>query len=154
MRRTPGAAEQVQPYDLAIPILPCRAVDVTVAFYKRLGFEGGPHAADSSYAILRRGAVELHFFTHKELDPADSSAGCYIRVLDVDTVYRQFLSSKLPGAGIPRMDTLQDKPWGLREFAIVDPDGNLVRIGQVLAEQPSARSVDNATGLTPRRKSA
>jgi hypothetical protein len=30
------------------------------------------------------------------------------------------------------MDRLQDKPWGMREFAVVDPDGNLVRIGQVL----------------------
>jgi hypothetical protein len=30
------------------------------------------------------------------------------------------------------MDTLEDKPWGLREFAVVDPDGNLLRIGQVI----------------------
>ena len=69
------------------------------------------------------------------------------------TIYRQFLSSKLPRTGIPRMDTLQDKPWGLREFAIVDPDGNLVRIGQVLAEQSPARTVDNAAGITPKGKS-
>jgi hypothetical protein len=38
----------------------------------------------------------------------------------------------LPGTGIPRMDRLQDKPWGLREFAVVDPDGNLPRVGQVI----------------------
>ena len=31
------------------------------------------------------------------------------------------------------MDTLEDKPWGLREFAILDPDGNLLRIGQVIS---------------------
>jgi len=31
------------------------------------------------------------------------------------------------------MDTLEDKPWGLREFAVIDPDGNLIRIGQVIA---------------------
>jgi hypothetical protein len=30
------------------------------------------------------------------------------------------------------MDLLEDKPWGLREFAVVDPDGNLIRIGQVI----------------------
>ena len=30
------------------------------------------------------------------------------------------------------MDALEDKPWGLREFAIGDPDGNLLRIGQIL----------------------
>jgi len=30
------------------------------------------------------------------------------------------------------MDALEDKPWGMREFAIVDADGNLIRIGQAL----------------------
>jgi hypothetical protein len=30
------------------------------------------------------------------------------------------------------MDALEDKPWGLREFAVIDPDGNLLRIGQLL----------------------
>ena len=122
----------MQPYDLTIPILPSLAVSETVAFYKRLGFEGGAHEFDSGYAILRRGAVELHFFTHRELVPAESSAGCYIRVLDVERIYKSFSSSQLPRRGIPRMEALEDKPWGLREFAIVDPDGNLLRIGQVI----------------------
>ena len=30
------------------------------------------------------------------------------------------------------MDPIEDKPWGLREFAVVDPDVNLMRIGQFL----------------------
>lgn len=124
----------MQPYDLAIPTLPCRSVSATVAFYKRLGFDGGAHAYDSEYAILRRGAIELHFFTHASLVPAESSAGCYIRVRDVNEIFRAFSSSQLPRAGIPRMEALEDKPWGLREFAIVDPDGNLLRIGQLIAE--------------------
>jgi catechol 2,3-dioxygenase-like lactoylglutathione lyase family enzyme len=122
----------MQPYDLAIPTLPCRSVSATVEFYKRLGFVGGAHEFNREYTILRRGAVELHFFTHKELVPAESSAGCYIRVLDVESVYRSISSSQLPRTGIPRMDTLEDKPWGLREFAVVDPDGNLLRIGQII----------------------
>ena len=124
----------MQPYDLAIPILPSRAVGATVAFYKRLGFDGGAHEFDANYAIVRRGAVELHFFTHKELVPAESSAGCYIRVTDVESFYRECSICQLPSKGIPRMEILEDKPWGLREFAIVDPDGNLLRIGQVIAE--------------------
>ncbi len=122
----------MQAYDLAIPTLPCRSVSATVAFYKRLGFEGGAHESDSGYAILRRGVVELHFFTHKELVPANSSAGCYIRVQDVESFYGSLSSSQLPRTGIPRVDALVDKPWGLREFAVVDPDGNLLRIGQII----------------------
>ena len=124
----------MQPYDLAIPTLPCRSVSATVAFYKGLGFDGGAHESNSEYAILRRGAIELHFFTHKELVPAHSSAGCYIRVLDVEDIFRSFSHSQLLRKGIPRMDVLEDKPWGLREFAIVDLDGNLLRIGQIIAK--------------------
>jgi catechol 2,3-dioxygenase-like lactoylglutathione lyase family enzyme len=124
----------MQTYDLAIPILPCRSVSATVAFYQRLGFEGGAHESNHEYAILQRGAVELHFFTHKELIPAESFAGCYIRVLDVESIYSAFLQSQLPSAGIPRMDSLENKPWGLREFAVVDLDGNLLRIGQIIQD--------------------
>ncbi len=124
----------MQPDDLAIPTLPCRSVSVTVEFYNRLGFEGGAHDFNSEYAILKRGAIEIHFFTHNELVPAESSAGCYIRVLDVESVYRSICASQLPRTGIPRMDTLEDNPWGLREFAVVNPDGNLLRIGQIIAK--------------------
>lgn len=118
--------------DLAIPILPSRDIAATVDFYRRLGFEGGPHAADAGYAILTRGPLELHFFRHPDLVPAESCAGCYLRMGDVARIHRAFAAAGLPNRGIPRMDVLEDKPWGLREFAIVDPDGNLLRIGQVI----------------------
>jgi len=124
----------MQPPDLAIPILPSRSVSATVVFYASLGFEGGANEFDSNYAILRRGTVELHFFTHKKLVPAESSAGCYIRVADVEAFYNSCLASRLPSSGIPRMERLEDKPWGMREFAVIDPEGNLLRVGQILAE--------------------
>lgn len=122
----------MQADDLAIPTLPSRSIPATVAFYHRLGFEGGAHDFNSDYAILHRGAVEIHFFKHPTLEPAKSFAGCYIRVLDVQSFFQAVASSKLPSTGIPRMDILEDKPWGLREFALVDLDGNLLRIGEVI----------------------
>ena len=134
----------MQQYDLAIPTLPSRSVSNTVAFYKRLGFEGGVHEFNNSYAILCRGAVELHFFTYEELVPAESSAGCYIRVLDVEKIYRECLSIQLPKLGIPRMEPLENKPWGLREFAIIDPDGNLLRIGQIIEKYEPERTRPSA----------
>ncbi len=121
----------MQQDDIAIPILPSRFLDDTLTFFRRLGFDGKIHG-HGDYAILTRGTVELHFFTHRELIPAESSAMCYIRVSDVDTLYRAFASAELPLRGIPRLDAVEDKPWGMREFAIVDSDGNLIRIGQTL----------------------
>lgn len=120
--------------DLSIPILPSRSLAATLAFYARLGFAG--RMAGDAYAILTRGTIELHFFAHPALDPATSHAGCYVRVAAVDSLYAALRAAALPPVGRPRMDRLEDRPWGMREFAIVDPDGNLVRIGQLRAPRP------------------
>ena len=118
--------------DLAIPILPGRSLRATLAFYARLGFEGEIMGAHDDYAILTRGDLEIHFFSHPDVVPAESHAGCYLRVGDVDALYRAFATAQLPRHGIPRMDAIGDKPWGMREFAVVDENGNLLRIGQVI----------------------
>ncbi len=120
------------PNDLAIPILPSRSLPGTLAFFARLGFEGEILGEGDAYAILTRGDLELHFVLHAALVPAESWAGCYLRVADVESLYKAFLEAGLPRRGIPRMDTIENKPWGMREFAIVDEDGNLLRVGQVL----------------------
>jgi hypothetical protein len=66
--------------DLAIPILPSRSLPGTLAFYARLGFDGSVVGEGDAYAILTRGDLELHFFLHPGLEPAESWAGCYLRV--------------------------------------------------------------------------
>lgn len=119
-------------YDIAIPILPFKSIEDTVAFYKRLGFDAKIWGAPNHYAILTRDTVEFHIFRQLDLEPASSSTGCYIRVLNVDETYRAFASANLSQTGIPRMDTIEDRPWGMREFSIVDFNGNLIRIGQAL----------------------
>jgi catechol 2,3-dioxygenase-like lactoylglutathione lyase family enzyme len=120
------------PNDLAIPILPSRSLPSTLAFFARLGFEGEILGEGDAYAILTRGDLELHFVLHAALVPAESWAGCYLRVADVESLYKAFSAAGLPRRGIPRMDAIENKPWGMREFAIVDEDGNLLRVGQVL----------------------
>ena len=122
----------MEPLDIAIPVLPSRSIPEALAFYGRLGFEGEVLGAGDSYGIVRRGTVEIHFFAHPDLRPAESSAMCYIRVADVESVSRAFAAAGLPQNGIPRQDPLAVKPWGMTEFAVVDEDGNLLRIGQPL----------------------
>jgi catechol 2,3-dioxygenase-like lactoylglutathione lyase family enzyme len=115
--------------DIAIPQLPSRSLEKTCAFYRRLGFDAEIIGAD--YAILERGPLEVHFFLHRQLEPAASAFGCYLRVGDVAAMFEAFAAAGLPTRGIPRMDRLEDKPWGMKEFAVIDEDGNLLRIGQV-----------------------
>jgi catechol 2,3-dioxygenase-like lactoylglutathione lyase family enzyme len=120
--------------DLAIPVLPSRSLAATVRFYAALGFTGGVVGGvdGDGYAILTRGELELHFFSHPKCDPATSHAGCYLRVADVAALHEAFARASLPRFGIPRMDALEHKPSGMLEFAVVDADGNLVRVGQVV----------------------
>lgn len=119
------------PRDLAIPILPSRSPAATLRFYERLGFRGELRA-EGTYAILRRGELEVHVAEHRTLVPAESYGQCYLRVVDVDAVWRAMAAAQLPVAGIPRLEMVGDKPWGMREFAVVDEDGNLLRIGTPL----------------------
>lgn len=121
----------VAPPNTAIPTLPSRSLPRTLVFYKALGFEG-ELLAGGTYAILTRGTIELHFFPHPELVPGECYAGCYVRVADVDGLHRDFVGAGLPRNGIPRMEAVQDKPWRMREFALLDEDGNLVKFGRPL----------------------
>lgn len=114
--------------DLAIPQLPSRSLERTLAFYHRLGFEG--EIVAPTYAIVERGSLELHFFLHPTLIPAESAFGCYFRVQDVEAIFKAFSAAELPNSGIPRITPLVDQPWGMREFALIDEEGSLIRIGQ------------------------
>ena len=116
--------------DHAIPILPARSMESTLAFYRRLGFNVEVASPAGDYAIAVRGTLEIHFFAHAALIPRESAFGCYFRVHDVDALFEAFAAVGLPHDGIPRLTTPEDKPWGMREFALVDENGTLIRIGQ------------------------
>ena len=122
----------MQAVDIAIPQLPSRSLERTLAFYRRRGFEGEIAAPTQDYAIVDRGSLELHFFLHDSLVPEESAFGCYVRVQDVETIFQAFAAVGLPSSGIPRITGLEYRPWGMREFAIIDEDGSLIRIGQEL----------------------
>ncbi|CAN0601114.1 unnamed protein product [Ectocarpus sp. 12 AP-2014] len=42
------------------------------------------------------------------------------------------MSSDIPTEGIPRYAPAEDKDWGMREAIVIDPNGNLLRIGEFL----------------------
>jgi catechol 2,3-dioxygenase-like lactoylglutathione lyase family enzyme len=117
------------------PILPSRDLDETRAFYQAIGFQpwfqgrGNP-----GYEILSRGHLVVHFFLERALDPAANDAGCYLRVTDADRFHEDCSVLDLPRSGIPRINPPRDEPWGMREFNLVDPSGNLLRIGHDLGD--------------------
>jgi catechol 2,3-dioxygenase-like lactoylglutathione lyase family enzyme len=115
------------------PILPARDLSEIRDFYQKLGFSawfGG--RAPWDYEILSRGHLVVHFFTESELVPGENDTSCYLRVKDADAVHQEFSARNLPREGIPRLTAPTDQPWGMREFTLVDPSGNLLRVGHDL----------------------
>ena len=112
------------------PILPAQDLPRTRAFYESLGFKAGYR--DDNYDILRRGNLVVHL-EREDLVPAVNRTSCYWRVTDADALYDEFSSLGLPAEGVPRMTAPADEPWGMREFTLKDPAGNLIRVGHELA---------------------
>src|SRR5690606_14779763 len=110
-------------------------MDVSIDFYCRvLGFE--LLRKEEGYASLRSGDVVLGLgpiaklpvsdgsFTQRRL-AGDRGAGVEI-VLEVDDV--DAMQERVRAAGHPITEPLEDRPWGLRDFRIVDPDGYYLRL--------------------------
>lgn len=108
------------------PKLPMRDPAATRTFYTRgLGFHiiGEYH----NYLIIQRDALELHFFLSKDLDPLSNDGQVYLRTSQIDALYRTLQAG---GVAIHPNGALATKPWGQREFALLDPDNNLLTFGQ------------------------
>jgi hypothetical protein len=112
-----------------IPILPSKQFDETAHFYAALGFaETGRWP--NEYLILRRDdGIELHFWSNPKVDRATNDVACYVRfdtAAEARALYGGWVSS-VPAGGRLAPPTSTD--YGLVEFALIDPHGNLVRIG-------------------------
>ena len=114
------------------PILPAADVRRARMFYERLGFTAGFN--DDHYEILRRGDLVVHLEHHDDLAPAANRTSCYWRVADADQLYQEFAALGLPAHGAPSLSPPADEPWGMRQFTLRDPAGNLIRIGHGLSQ--------------------
>jgi catechol 2,3-dioxygenase-like lactoylglutathione lyase family enzyme len=110
------------------PKLPMRNKALTKEYYTgRLGFTVVGNADYEGYLMLQKDNIELHFFEFKELDPKENYGQVYIRTDNIDALYQSLLDNKVaihPAGG------LQAKPWGQKEFSLLDPDNNLLTFGQ------------------------
>lgn len=110
-------------------------MDRSVSFYRdALGFE--LTRREEGYASIRRGDVVLGigpiaklpveggYFTQPRL-AQDRGLGVEI-VLEVEDVVAEH--ERVVATGWPIVERLQDRPWGLTDFRITDPDGYYLRV--------------------------
>jgi catechol 2,3-dioxygenase-like lactoylglutathione lyase family enzyme len=112
------------------PKLPMRNKAVTKEFYvDKLGFRQVSNTDYDGYLMVEKDNIEIHFFEFKDLDPKENYGQVYIRTDNIDELYQQMLYSKL---SIHPAGSLQTKPWGQMEFAMLDPDNNLLTFGEAV----------------------
>lgn len=109
------------------PKLPMRDKAITRDFYvNKLGFKDIGSADFKDYLMVQKDQVQIHFFLFETLDPKENYGQVYIRTNDIDGLYKSMLETK----SIHPNGSLQTRPWGQKEFAMLDPDSNLLTFGQ------------------------
>ncbi|HUD50494.1 VOC family protein [Parvibaculum sp.] len=111
-----------------IPILASLDIEESRRFYtEKLGF-----AAEvlGDYLIVRRDRMEIHFWlAHDRIHPENTA--CYIRGGQIPALYEEFAEAgigEMPIGG-ERLYDFAIRPWGMKEFYIRDPHGNLLKFG-------------------------
>lgn len=110
------------------PKLPMRDKMATKSFYlNAMGFKELGNTNYPEYLMIQNDNVEIHFFLFKDLDPKENYGQVYLRTDDIDKLYQSILKNKL---AVHPAGHLQAKPWGQKEFSMLDPDNNLLTFGQ------------------------
>jgi catechol 2,3-dioxygenase-like lactoylglutathione lyase family enzyme len=117
-------SEEVQ-FISTTPILASLDIKRSLDFYcSKLGFcrvfeEVG------AYGIASCGSIQIHFWACSEKHIAENTS-CRIRVCGIEKLFAQCSKLNIVHPNAP----LDVKPWGTSEFAILDPDGNLVTFAE------------------------
>lgn len=110
------------------PKLPMRNKQITRDFYlNKLGFQEFGEADYDGYLMVQKDQIQIHLFEFRELDPKENYGQVYIRTDAIEKWYQLALDNKI---NMPQAGHLKIKPWGQKEFALLDPDNNLLTFGQ------------------------
>lgn len=104
----------------AIPVLATTDMEASLTFWAAAGFDVAPY--DDSFAIATGHGTEIHLAATTE--PVPDVCGVYLQFADISAIHTEWLE-----AGLDVSDP-DDEEWGMREFTVIDPSGNTIRVGQ------------------------
>jgi hypothetical protein len=101
-------------------------LDALLGFYLSIGFELERRSGD--FAVVHWHGSRLFLARNVEAPVRECWSSLRIMVDDVDTLWRE--SNRL---GLPIGNPIANRPYGLRDFVVVDPAGFGLRFAQALA---------------------
>lgn len=112
------------------PKLPMRDKAATRDFYiNKLGFQEFGSADYDGYLMLEKDNIQIHFFEFKDLNPHENYGQAYIRTDNINDLHQSMLHKQVT---IHPNGALAAKPWGQKEFSLLDPDSNLLTFGEAI----------------------
>jgi catechol 2,3-dioxygenase-like lactoylglutathione lyase family enzyme len=118
------------PLETTVPIVSVDDLAAALDYYQAaLGFKrdwiwGEP----ATLAGLYRDCIELQLAQRGKLGPPGTSH-VYLRGSGVDALFEEFRA-----AGVEIREPIADRPYGLRDFGVLDPSGNRLDFGAPLGE--------------------
>ncbi len=110
------------------PKLPMRDKNKTREYYSnQLGFKEFGNADFDGYLMMEKDRIQIHFFEFKALNPKENYGQVYVRTDNIDEFHQSLLEKQ---TRIHPNGPLEIKPWGQKEFSVLDPDNNLLTFGQ------------------------
>jgi len=104
------------------PLIPAgNDVEQSIIFYEKLGFitihkEGNP----PRMAIVKRDSAAI-FLVKNDYHQLANSISLRIQVSNIEQLYEEYQNQS--GEMIHPNGKLETKPWGMKEFVIIDPAG-------------------------------
>ncbi len=111
-------------------VLAVKDLKVEAAYYlDKLGFERDFTAPGWEFLSFGEFKVMLGECSDEMTAEATGNHSWFAHVLteNVDEVYEEFI-----GRGAKILSVISNKPWGIREFSIVTPDGHRIVFGQLI----------------------
>ncbi|WP_113638269.1 bleomycin resistance protein [Nubsella zeaxanthinifaciens] len=113
----------------AVPILASLNAEETIQFYtQQMGFTF--HNNWDGYLIFSRDEIQIHLWPTSDED-VPKNTGCYVNVTEVDLLYAEYQAKAL----IHPNGKLESKPWGMRQFSILDNNGNIIHFGEDISKR-------------------
>jgi hydroxymethylpyrimidine/phosphomethylpyrimidine kinase len=113
------------------PTLPVVDMADSIEFYERAGFGVRLYREDEDdpgegFAFVEYDGVSVFDLDFIAIDPDRNGAGCYLVVQEADEWHARMNAEGLP------VTSIEDQPWGMREYTLTDPSGNRIRIGRAV----------------------
>ena len=110
--------------DAVTPRLPVQDIEEALSFYRdRLGFElGWKWGNPVTHANICRDSISLDLIAVP--NGKQGTAMVYIQVKGVDAYYSELTGRNVKSSG------LDDRPYGMRDFEVIDPSGNRLAFGE------------------------